>query len=847
MNLERTSGPPGPSLRSPDSELGSDSVEAVLAPELVSALEAAGALDAVLLALWRVVLTRHGWDEELMLAVGLGGRARSRDGELVREALAARVEGDPSFAALVSQTVGWMAAERETASPPAGELYTFDFAVPLFLRVRPPTLGLSCAPRGGALALELSFDAQRFETGEIRRVLARFETLARSAAAAPQTPVRQLDLLPEAERRQLLVEFNDTAAASPPEVCIQHLIAARARRAPEAPAVLAEGCELSYAELESRAEQLAERLRGHGIGPNTFVAVHAEPSPGMIVGLLSVLKAGGAYLPLDPEYPDERLTFMLGDSAAPVLLTQAGLRPIQTPAGVRTIVLDADGRATESGSSTDSESSGEARQRGGAEAGPDDLAYLIYTSGSTGVPKGVRVDHRNLMHSTLARVSYYGGRVGRFLLLSSFAFDSSVAGLFWTLVDGGALVLPPAGAHRDPRRIGELMARHAVTHTLCLASHWRLILSGAEPAAFAGLETSIVSGEVFSNELVERHDERAPGTRLYNEYGPTEGSVWSMVFDCHDPYPGNKVPIGGPIANTQIYLLDEHMSPVPIGVAGEMYQGGAGVAQGYLNCPELTAERFVPDPFSDLDGARLYRSGDLARYLPDGNVEFLGRMDDQVKIRGYRIELGEIEAVLGRHADVREAAVLCREDKEGDRRLVAYVALEAGRNASAHELREYLARTLPAYMLPAATVFLGALPRTSIGKLAAEELPAPRRERPDVGGAYVAPRTPIEEAVASIWAEAIDLEHVGVDDDFFELGGHSVLAVRIMSSLREVLDVELPMRAFFEYPTVSGLAAELVRDPARRERIERRTEILEHVSALSDTEVEEQLARRSTR
>ncbi len=846
MTQEGTSSASSPARREAGIEIRMDSIQGSLPSAPASALEARGALDVGLLTLWRVLLMRHGWDEGVTLAVGLGGRTRSHGGEPERAPLQTEIEGDPSFAELALETERWTASAREEPAPPGGAAHIFDFAVPPFPRTGRQALSLSCSPRSprdGEVSLEIGFDADHFERDEIQRVLARFEALARHAADAPETPVKRLGLLPDAERQRILVEFNDSAEAPAPEVCIHGLIQESARRDPDAPAVLAGGSELGYAELDRRAEQLAVRLRGLGIGPNTFVAVHAEPSPGMIVGLFAVLKAGGAYVPLDPEYPDERLTFMLEDSAAAVLLTQPHLRPIPTPASVRTIVLDEEGRAD--GANGSDEPSGTALDPARA-AGPDDLAYIIYTSGSTGVPKGVRVNHRNLVHSTLARNSYYGGKVGRFLLLSSFAFDSSVAGLFWTLVDGGALVLPPAGAHRDPGRIGELMARHGVTHTLCLASHWRVILAGAKQEAFASLDTSIVSGEVFSNELVERHDERAPGTRLYNEYGPTEGSVWSMVFDCHDPYPGNKVPIGHPIANTQIYLLDEHMSPVPIGVAGEMYQGGAGVAQGYLERPELTAERFVTDPFSDRPGARLYRTGDLARYLPDGNVEFLGRMDDQVKIRGYRIELGEIEAVLGRHAAVREVAVLCREDTEGDRRLVAYVVLESGRAASARELRDYLAETLPAYMLPAATVFLDVLPRTSIGKLKPEDLPAPRRDRPDLDNEYVAPKNPLEETLTSIWAEAIDIERVGVHDDFFALGGHSILAVRIMSSIREMLDADLPMRAFFEHPTVSGLAAELTRDPERRERIERRTEILARISELNDDELEQQLARRST-
>ena len=790
--------------------------------DLVAALEQQGPLEHVLLALWRVFWRRHGWEEQARVSLG------TRD---PIAGLRLGYEGDPSVAALAERTGSELEA-AEGVEPTATQAPTCDFTGPETDAAqragRPGRLGLAWSRAGRDLSFGLSFDPEHFELSEVERFVARLEALIRSAAIAPGTPVSRLGLLPEAERHTILQAFNDTAGVARPDVSMVRLIAESVERNPDAPAVFSGDRVLTYAELDRRSTLLAARLRGLGVGPDSFAAVHAEPSPGMLVGLVAVLKAGGAYVPLDPEYPDDRLAFMLEDSASVVLLTQAHLRPI--PGDVPRLVLDDEGLAG------DPEELGEGEPQLGREPEPTDLAYLIYTSGSTGKPKGVRVDHRNLVHSTRARNTYYGGPVGRFLLLSSFAFDSSVAGLFWTLIDGGALVLPPAGAHRDPVRIGELMARHGVTHTLCLASHWRVILAGAADQAFASLDTSIVSGEVFSDELVRRHDERAPGTRLFNEYGPTEGSVWSTVFDCHAPYPGNKVPIGKPIENTQIYLLDEHREPVPIGVPGEMYQGGAGVAQGYLERPELTAERFVPDHFSNLPGARLYRCGDLASFLPSGDIVFLGRLDDQVKIRGYRIELGEIEAVLGGHAAVREVAVLCRPDELGELRLLAYVVREDGATETASDLRAFLAETLPAYMLPSATVFLDALPRTSIGKLAPERLPEPPRARPDTGVPFVAARNTIEEALAAIWAECLSLEQVGVDDDFFALGGHSILAIRIMSRIKGALGVELAMRTFFDHPTVAGLAAELSGEVEHA---------IEQLDQLSEEELDEQLARRS--
>ena len=808
-----------------------------ISPELSTALAAQGDLGQVLLSLWRVLWKRHGWEEGARLAVGFNG------GERVQVPVA--FEGDPGLVGL--------AASHAEALPGMDESVgsTFDYDRAGGGAEPGSGLHLSVRPTGEGVALELGFDAEQFDTEEAARILARYEALVRSAVGAPGTPVGRLGLLPEAERRRVLVDFNDTHEAPQADVTIVQLIAQSVHRDPSAAAVLAGDSVLTYGELDERANLLAARLRALGVERDTFVAVHAEPSGGMLVGLLAVLKAGGAYLPLDPEYPDDRLAFMLEDSAAVVLLTQGHLPTLPTPASMSTIVLDDEGLATSIGPAgavaEDAGAHGEdLTPKLGREPAPEDLAYLIYTSGSTGKPKGVRVDHRNLVHSTRARNSYYGGRVSRFLLLSSFAFDSSVAGLFWTLIDGGALVLPPAGAHRDPQRIGALMARHGVTHTLCLASHWRLILSGAEDAAFDRLETSIVSGEVFSDELVKRHDARAPGRRLFNEYGPTEGSVWSAVFDCHDDYPGHKVPMGRPIANTQLYLLDANMIPVPIGVPGELYQGGAGVAQGYLNRPHLTAERFVPDRFSGVEQARLYRTGDLARFLPDGNIEFLGRMDDQVKIRGYRIELGEIEAVIGSHDHVREASMQCIPDEEGDLRLVAYVVLEQGAQLSTSELRAFLVQSLPAYMLPGVTIFLDALPRTSIGKLAPEKLPPPPKGRPDTGAEYVPARNAVESALAGIWAEALELESVGVDDDFFALGGHSILAIRIMSRIKGTLGVTLPMRAFFDNPTVAELAAALNADPEHGAALKQRMDLIERVRDLSEDEASEHLAEHAS-
>lgn len=618
--------------------------------------------------------------------------------------------------------------------------------------------------------------------------------------------------------------------------CIHHLIEEQAARTPDADAVIFESERLSYAELNARANQLAHHLQRHGIGPDVPVALCVEPSLEMIVGILGILKAGGAYVPLDPEYPQERASFMLQDTRAPVVLTQERLRERCAKNSVPVLCLDNDW----------SQVSGQTRENPLASVTSENLAYVIYTSGSTGTPKGVLVSHENLVHSTWARVLYYRRPVGRYLLLSSFAFDSSVAGIFWTLIQGGALVLPPAGTQRDPKTITELIARHRVTHTLCLASHYALILAEADRQKLASVNTAIVSGEVFSISLVNRHDELMPQANLYNEYGPTEASVWCIVFDCREPFTGNKVPIGRPIANTMAYILDSRLRLVPVGVQGELHIGGIGVTKGYLNRPELTAERFLPDPFSNQPGARMYKTGDLARCLPDGNIEFLGRMDEQVKLRGYRIELGEIEAVLGQHPAVREAVVVDREDVPGDKRLVAYFVVHTrSPRPAVRALREHLATRLPEYMVPAAFVSMNAIPRTTIGKLDRAELPPPPAGRPDLEPDFVAPRTSLEQVLAGICEELLYLRQVGIHDNFFDLGIHSILIVQFASRVRDALQVDVPLRTFFETPTVAGLTAFLCKHP-QRATIEKTADLVVRVARLSDADVDAMLGQRSS-
>jgi amino acid adenylation domain-containing protein len=506
------------------------------------------------------------------------------------------------------------------------------------------------------------------------------------------------------------------------------------------------------------------------------------------------MKAGGGYVPLDVTYPLPRLAYMLEDAGAPVVVTSAGARG-RVPAGwVQVLDLDAD-----------ADEIARAPASSPADAPkPGDLAYVIYTSGSTGQPKGVGVSHANLWHSTRARALVYGEPVERYLLLSSLAFDSSVAGVFWSLTDGGALHMPAEGTRSDPAALRRQIARERITHALCLPSLHEAILASCQAGSLAGLRVMIVAGERCPATLAVAHANAAPRTQLYNEYGPTEGSVWSTVWTPDAPgHALGSVPIGRPIPNTRLYILDAARQPVPIDVAGEIYLGGDGITRGYLRRAALTAERFVPDAVSGLPGQRLYRTGDRARWRDDGQVEFLGRRDEQVKLRGYRIELGEVQAALRTHRGVTEAAAIVRQLASGGAWLVGYVTGSVDGRA----VREALRAHLPEFIVPGAVVVLDAFPRTPNGKIDRAALPAPG----DDGDTFAPPRTAVEEIVAGIWARVLGRASVGIHDNFFTLGGHSLLAVQMIAHARQALGVEVPMRVLFETPTVAAFAASLDR------------------------------------
>ncbi len=657
-------------------------------------------------------------------------------------------------------------------------------------------VSLSVVEVAEGLQAKFEYNTDLFDAATITRMLKHFQVLLEGVVANPDQRLSELPLLTEAERHQLLIEWNDTAVEYPRDICLHQLFEAQVIRTPEAVALVFEEEQLTYHELNRRANQLARYLRKLGVGPEVLVGIMMERSIEMVVGLLGIIKAGGAYVPLDPAYPQERLSFMLEDARVPVLLTQARLAESLPQSEAEVVSVDALREVIDE--------EGIENPAGGATA--ENLAYVIYTSGSTGRPKGAMNSHRGICNRLLwMQDAYQLTSADSILQKTPFSFDVSVWEFFWPLLTGARLVVAQPGGHQDSAYLVKLIAEQKITTLHFVPSMLQVFLEEWGLETCDSLKQVICSGEALSFELQERFFARL-NAGLHNLYGPTEAAVDVTFWACKQESGLRTVPIGRPIANTQIYLLDRRLQPVPVGVPGELYIGGVGVARGYLNRPELTAERFILDPFSAEDGARLYKTGDLARYLPDGNIEYLGRIDHQVKLRGFRIELGEVEAVLQQYAGVRDTVVLLREDGPGDKRLVAYVAARGEAVPGPAELRRFLSERLPEYMVPQAFVLLDELPLTPNGKVDRRALPEPDRARPERGAEYVAPRGADEEEVARVWAEVLKVERVGADDNFFELGGHSLLMMQVVSRLRRSLGVELPLRSLFEAPTVVGLS-----------------------------------------
>ncbi|HEY9430810.1 MAG TPA: amino acid adenylation domain-containing protein, partial [Blastocatellia bacterium] len=639
------------------------------------------------------------------------------------------------------------------------------------------------------------------------------ETLVKALESAPATSVRSLDVLPHSERRQLLVEWNATETSYPSYQCVHELFEVRAADNPEAVAVACEDAQLTYGELNAQADRLAHYLSAIGVKPDARVALLVERSLEMIVGLLGILKAGGAYVPLDPTYPAERLAYMLEDSAPAVVLThnhvRAEIRSALAKAGVPMIDLEAEAgrRANEAGASRDKSAVG---------LTPERLAYVIYTSGSTGRPKGVMNEHRGVVNRLLWMQDAYGLTEDDAVLQKTpFGFDVSVWEFFWPLLNGARLVVARPEGHKDPAYLTSVIEQEGITTLHFVPSMLQVFLESGEAGRCSSLARVICSGEALPGSLVRRFRQRLSAARLYNLYGPTEAAVDVTAWDCAADTGQESIPIGRPIANTQIYLLDRNGEPAPVGVTGEIHIGGVQVARGYLNRAELTAERFVACPFGGDGNSRMYKTGDLGRYLPDGNIEYLGRNDFQVKIRGFRIEIGEVETRLAQHPAIREAVVLAREDVSGALRLVAYytrtTAEDSAVKVDAESLRAHLLAALPEYMVPAAYIALDALPTTPNGKLDRKALPEPGQDRGEGGVFDISSRTPAEEILAGTFAEVLGLDHVGPRDNFFELGGHSLSATQVISRVMKTFGAEISVRAIFEDATVEGLASRIER------------------------------------
>jgi amino acid adenylation domain-containing protein len=819
-----------------------------LPPALARAARALGqrrgaSLFMVLLAAFQALLARWTGVDDVPVGTYAGNRERAELERLIgffinTLVLRTRLADGPGFGALLERvrdvTLGAFAhqdvpfeklleelrLDRDLSHAPLFQALLVVQNFPLepveIAGVRLAPLGAGSAPDQVNFDLELTvveagddvmgstgYNAELFDSGTIERLNRHLTALLEAAVSEPERPVHDLPLLSAPEREQLLGEWSgaarpdrDVPVPAPP---IPALISAQAARTPDAVAVEHEGVSVTYRELEERSNRLARHLRRLGVGRETVVGVALDRSPELIDALLAVLKSGGAYLPLDPAYPPERLAWMLADSGAPLLLTRRELAP-RWPEASALLVDGGDWGAEDAGPPDWDVQSG-------------DAAYVLYTSGSTGRPKGVVVEHRSLAAYALDAATAYGLAPGeRALQFASISFDTSAEEIYPALLAGATLVLRPESMLDSvPRFLAEL-ERLGITVLNLPTAYWHELAAGLEGAALPpGLKRVVIGGERALPEALARWRRAAAGhpARLVNTYGPTETTIVATRHELAGVVSASEIPIGRPIAGARIYVVDRRLQPVPPGLPGELLVGGAGLSRGYLGRPELTAAAFVPDPFGAVPGARLYRTGDLVRFRSGGSggvLEFLGRIDAQVKIRGFRVEPGEIESALLAHPRVQAAAVMLREDDPGSPRLVAYLVPAAEDPPNTSELRRFLAERLPEHMVPAAFVTLESLPLTGSGKVDRRALPRPEGERPRLEREYVPPASEVEEALAAIWAEALGIARVGVQDNFFELGGHSLLATQVIARIRERLRVDLPLIALFQMPTVEQLA-----------------------------------------
>jgi amino acid adenylation domain-containing protein len=750
---------------------------------LVTGLARHAATSALLAAL-AAVLQRHTDRSEQLLGFMAGGASPPR-------AVRLDLSDEPSFAELCARAECALASEH--GGPGTDEFNASDLETVLALGEDPPAdarfdLWLTAQTAAASVHVKLHYDQGKRDPAAAEELLGHLETLLEAGEQEPSRAVTTLPLLTGAERARLLERWNATAGPYP-GVCVHELISDQARRRPQEVAVEYEQERLSYEELETRANRLANHLRGLGVGPDVLVGICVERSAEMVVGLLGILKAGGAYVPIDPAYPADRQAFMLTDAQAPIVLTQESLLA-QLPVGEEQVIcLDRDWP-------TIAQSPAEPPQ---VPADPEQLAYVIYTSGSTGRPKGVQIPHRALVNFLWTMRETPGlGEADVLLAVTTLSFDIAGLELYLPLIVGGRVVLAPRETASDPRALAGLIERRGTTVMQATPTTWRMLID-SEWKGRSGLR-ALCGGEALPGALADQLV--GLGLELWNMYGPTETTIWSTCARIGTQ--GEQLTIGRPIANTTLYVLDAHREPVPIGVPGELWIGGDGLARGYRGRPDLTEERFVAHPFDPSAGARIYRTGDLVRYRRDGNVEYLGRIDHQVKVRGFRIELGEIETVLSQHPGVAAAVVVAREGAGGEPELAGYVVAPSA-PVGALELRQFLSQTLPAYMVPSTVTTLDAFPLTPNGKIDRKALPEPTRERSDASE-LVAARSALEQRLVTIWQRELDIHSIGVTDNFFDLGVTSIVAARLFAAIEHEIGDSLPLGAIFRAPTIERLA-----------------------------------------
>jgi amino acid adenylation domain-containing protein len=648
-----------------------------------------------------------------------------------------------------------------------------------------------------SLNLTINYNRAQYDDAATERMLGHLKNLVEGIAENPDRTLGDITILSESERQQILVEWNNTRVDYPRGKLFHQIFEAQVEKTPDATALVFEGQQLTFRQLNNRANQLAHYLQSLGVGPESMVGIAVERSPEMVAGLFGIIKAGGAYVPIDPTYPAERIAHMTEDSNVPVLLTQARQLDKLPANEARVICLDRDWDSLIAGQSTENPL---------CKTTLENTAYVIYTSGSTGKPKGAINTHGGILNCLLWMQDTYRLTPSDSLLQKTqCSFDASVWEFFWPPMFGARLVLARPEGHKDSDYLVQTIIEQQITNIFFVPSMLQIFLMANDVEKCESLRQVFCGGEVLTEELQSRFFAKLNAS-LHDLYGPTETAVEVTYRECQRGNRSGTTTIGRPIANTRVYILDRSMQPVPVGIPGELYIGGVQVGRGYLNRPELTAEKFIPDPFSKNPKSRLYKSGDLARYLPDGNIEFLGRIDFQTKIRGNRIELGEIEAVLNQHPSVSETVVMAREDTPGYARLVAYIIPKKNKTLPAGVIREYVKQKLPDFMVPSHFVALDRFPLTPSGKTDRLALPAPTTLRPEVEAVYVAPRTETERTIAPIWQAVLNLEKIGVNDDFFELGGNSLLATQIVSRVQKTFEINLPLRSFFENPTIAGLS-----------------------------------------